>query len=157
MRFEFGASRSEVTVDSVVVSSLPGFSTIETVRTGNDLWWFLIGAQWDPRPRGTSVYAFTSLGALHVSPRGSAGNSQYVHPEVPGLPPSSTGFAFGLGVGSRLVIGKKFGLHAEAEYTHGPSAYHVGSAGVEGSDPEHYAARRSPIELFVVRLGIVRH
>ena len=156
MRVEFGTASSEVTVDSVAVEFLPGFTSYESVRAGNDLWWFLIGGQWDPRPRDTSVYAFASVGALHVSPRGVAGNGTTVHPDVPGLPPTSNVFAYEVGVGSRLVMGKRFGLNAEVEYVNGGAADYVGSAGVEGSNPTHYASRSSALEILVVRLGIVR-
>jgi hypothetical protein len=153
VRLEFGTASSEISIDNVPVEFLPGFTSNETVRAGNDLWWLLIGAQWDPRPRDTSVYAFASLGALHVSPQGVAGSD--VHPVVPGLPPSSYVYAYDVGAGSRLVTGKRFGLNAEIEYLHGGAADYVGSAGVEGSNPTRYASRNSSIGLFIVRLGVV--
>jgi len=156
MRLEFGSTSSETTVDSVLVNSLPGFTSYESVTAGNDLFWILIGAQWDPRPRNTSVYAFTSLGVLHVSPHGVAGSGPTIHPEVPGLPPSSMVFAYDVGLGSRLVMGKRFGLDAEVEYLYGAAADYVGSPGVEGSSPTGYASRNSPVGLFIVRLGIAR-
>lgn len=156
MRLEFGMSRGEATVDSVLVDVLPGFTSYQTVTAGNDLWWILIGAQWDPRPHDTSVYAFTSLGALHVTPRGVAGGDPVVHPEVPGLPPSSTVFAYDVGLGSRLKVSNHLGLNAEVEYVSGAEATYVGSLVVEGTNPTHYSSSKSPVGLFVVRLGIVR-
>ena len=147
---------SDATTDSVLVDFLPGFASYESVTAGNDLWWFLVGAQWDPRPRRTSVYAFTSLGVENISPKGVAGNDPIVHPEVPGLPASSSVFAYSVGAGARLVVSKRIGLCVEAEYLQGGAADYVGSAGVEGSNPTHYASRNAAIGFFAVRLGIVR-
>jgi len=101
------------------------------------------------------VFGFATLGVLHVAPSGQVGAGPFVFDDVPGLPPISYTPAYGAGAGLRLMMSPRFALNVEAEYLHGGATDYIGSVGIEGSNPQHYASRNGPIDLFVVKLGFV--
>ena len=131
------------------------------VRTSNRIDWLMVGPLWDSRPRKSSIYLFAAGGLVRVTPKGSAqwGTGILGVPltyDMPGLPPSGTGFAASAGAGVRVVFGRarKLALAAELDYRHAGATYYLGAPGSEGSPDPRFSARYDAIDVVAIRLGL---
>jgi hypothetical protein len=145
-------------MDSVAIPFLTSVQYAD-VETGTNLLWVMGGAQWDPRPRDTSIYLYTTIGVVHVAPQGFASGQLAVTEPPPGLPPSSNRFAYSAGVGSRFVFGKSnlIAISAEVEYRRAEATDYVGRPGIDGVFPNnHFSVRHGAVETTTARIGVGR-
>ena len=128
---------------------------VDAGRPGNGMLWISAGALWDPRPRAHGLYAWGTVGAMQVVPRGY----QNVFPsDRPSTPPArSTRLMTCAGAGAHFVLGKKrwFALMIECEYRRTARADYIGRSGFLSADPDApFDARHGPIELVSTRIGL---
>ena len=156
IRQDAGGETRSAAKDSVLVPFLFG-SQYNNVEAENATLWASFGAQWDPRPRGSSGYLYATVGGLWYQPTGHTSGPFLIAPDLPGMPAGSTTFAWSVGLGGRVVLGKskRLALSAEMEYRRSGVVDYIDETIVGGSFPDtHYATDHRAIELVIVRVGI---
>jgi hypothetical protein len=159
LRVEYGRSDHGSSVDSVLVDNPNGYwvDDLNNVQTGSRLTWGMIGAQWSPMKSRTRIYVQAMGGIEKLSPMEVLGDGYpVIEGDVPGLPPSESGFAWSAGVGARLRVPgtDHLAILGEFDYRHLGAAHYVTSPGVEGDYPNsRYVVTSRPVETFTARIG----
>jgi hypothetical protein len=123
LRIEYGRTEHGSSVDSVLVDN-PNFywaEYLQNVQTGSRLTWGMIGAQWSPMKSRNRIYVHAMGGIEKLSPMEVLGDGYpIIEADVPGLPPSESGFAWSAGVGLRLCVPgtDHFAILGELDYRH---------------------------------------
>jgi hypothetical protein len=160
LRAEYGRTDHGSSVDSIRVDNPNGYwvDDLQNVQTGSRLTWGMIGAQWSPLPLRNRIYVFAMGGIERLSPMEVLGNGYpIIEGDVPGLPPSESGFAWSAGIGSRLRVPgtEHVAILGEFDYRHLGAAQYVTSPGVEGDYPNsRYVVTSGPVETFTARIGL---
>jgi len=159
LRVEYGRSEHGSSVDSARVDNPNGYwvDDLQNVQTGSRLTWGMIGAQWSPMRSRNRIYVHAMGGIEKLSPMEVLGDGHpVIEADVPGLPPSESGFAWAAGVGARLRVPgtDHLAILGEFDYRHLGAAHYVTSPGVEGDYPNtHYVVTSGPVETFTARIG----
>jgi hypothetical protein len=159
LRVEIGTTEQFSVVGNVRVDNPNGLWVDNlSPHTGSRLSWAMVGAQWDPRASESGILLFVVAGAERVSPMEKLGDGDpVIEADVPGLPPSSTGFAWSAGVGSRLRVPghENLAITGEFDYRHLGKATYVAAPGVQGDYPNtEFVVAVGPIETWTARVGL---
>lgn len=162
LRFEYGSVELASHLNDIRVPNPNGLWVDNlTVQTGSRLSWGMIGAQWEARPKQSGFYCFASGGFGWVSPMEVLGNGYpLIEADVPGLPPSHSGFAWSAGAGSRLRIPghPRFALTGEVAYRKLGSSRYVASPGIQGDFPDtRYVVAQGAVDAWTAQLGLALH
>jgi hypothetical protein len=146
-------------VDSIRVDNPNGYwvDDLNNVQTGSRLTWGMIGVQWSPMKSRNRIYVHAMGGVERLSPMEVLGDGYpVIEGDVPGLPPSESGFAWAAGIGARLRVPgtDHVAILGEFDYRHLGAAHYVTAPGVEGDYPNsHFVVTSGPIETFTARVG----
>jgi hypothetical protein len=129
------------------------------VSVGNEMEWFMVGAQWDPHPDQSGFYGFLCMGGLFLTGDTEVSqppfNDVVIH-DAPTISTEGEPFGVTLGVGSRLAFGKHrtHALDFELQFTQGgTSDYIANPPTISGIGDTQFPTGHANIAGWGVRFG----